>query len=111
MDRTVRPLVLTWIALMVLLAVTAASALLRLGWLNTAISLAVALAKALLVAFVFMRLKRAPALLRLAAVAGAVTLVVLIGLALTDYATRTELKAPWQQPATVAPQFGSRGAG
>jgi cytochrome c oxidase subunit 4 len=107
-DRTVRPLVLTWIALMALLAVTAACALLRLGWLNTAISLAVALAKALLVAFVFMRLKRAPALLRLAAVVGAVTLVLLFGLALTDYATRTELRAPWQQPATVAPRFGSR---
>ena len=108
MDRTVRPLVLTWLALLALLAKTAACALLRLGWLNTAISLAVALAKAMLVAFVFMRLKRAPALPRLAAVAGAVTLALLFGLALTDYATRTELKAPWQQPATVAPRFGSR---
>jgi cytochrome c oxidase subunit IV len=108
MDRSMRPLVLTWLALMALLATTAACALLRLGWLNTAISLAVALAKALLVAFVFMRLKRAPALLRLAAGAGAVTLVLLFGLALTDYTTRTELKAPWQQPAVVAPRFGSR---
>jgi cytochrome c oxidase subunit 4 len=107
-DRTVRPLVLAWIALLALLALTAGCALLRLGWLNTAISLAVALAKALLVAFLFMRLKRAPALLRLAAVVGAVTLVLLFGLALTDYTTRTELKAPWQQPATVAPRLGSR---
>jgi cytochrome c oxidase subunit 4 len=107
-DRTVRPLVLTWLALIALLATAAARALLRLGWLNTAISLAVALAKALLVAFVFMRLKRAPALLRLAAVAGAVTLALLFGLALTDYTTRTALKAPWQQPATVAPRLGSR---
>jgi cytochrome c oxidase subunit 4 len=107
-DRNVRPLVLTWIALMALLATTAACALLPLGWLNTAISLAVALAKALLVAFVFMRLKHAPALLRLAAVAGAITLVLLFGLALTDYTTRTELRAPWQQPGTVAPRFGSR---
>jgi cytochrome c oxidase subunit 4 len=107
-DRTVRPLVLAWIALLALLALTAGCALLRLGWLNTAISLAVALAKALLVAFVFMRLKGAPALLRLAAVGGAVTLVLLFGLALTDYTTRTELKAPWQQPATVAPRYGSR---
>jgi cytochrome c oxidase subunit 4 len=100
--------VFTWIALMALLATTAACALLRLGWLNTALSLAIALAKALLVAFVFMRLKHAPALPRLAAVAGAVTLVLLFGLALTDYATRTELGAPWQQPATVLPRFGSR---
>lgn len=108
MDRPVRPLVLTWLALLALLATTAGCALLGLGWLNTVISLAIALAKALLVAIVFMRLKRAPALLRLAAVAGAVTLALLFGLALTDYTTRTELKAPWQQPATVAPRLGSR---
>ena len=107
MDKATRPLVLTWIALMALLATTAGCALLRLGWLNTAISLAIALAKALLVAIVFMRLGRAPALLRLAAVAGVVTLVLLFGLSLTDYVTRTALKAPWQQPATVAPRFGS----
>jgi len=55
-----------------------------------------------------MRLRRAPVLLRLAAVTGAVTLALLFGLALTDYTTRTELKAPWQQPATVAPRMGSR---
>ena len=108
MDRSRRPLVLTWIALLLLLAATAGSALLPLGWLNTAISLGVALAKALLVAVVFMRLKRAPALVRLAAVAGTVTLAILFGLALTDYLTRTELKAPFQQPSTVAPRFGSR---
>jgi cytochrome c oxidase subunit 4 len=108
MNKATRPLLLTWIALMALLATTAGCALLRLGWLNTAISLAIALAKALLVAVVFMRLKRSPALLRLAAVAGAVMLALLFGLSLTDYTTRTELKAPWQQPATVAPRFGSR---
>ena len=108
MNKATRPLVLTWIALMALLATTAGCALLRLGWLNTAISLAIALAKALLVAIVFMRLKRAPALLRLAAVAGTVTLVLLVGLSLSDYTTRTALKAPWQQPATVSPRFGSR---
>jgi cytochrome c oxidase subunit 4 len=107
-DKTTRPLVLTWLALMALLAATAACALLRLGWLNTAISLAIALTKALLVAIVFMRLKRAPALLRLAAVAGAVTLALLFGLSMTDYATRPVLTAPWQQPALVTPRFGSR---
>jgi cytochrome c oxidase subunit 4 len=107
MKQATRPLVFTWIALMALLATTAGCALLRLGWLNTAISFAIALAKAVLVALVFMRLKRAPALLRLAAVAGAVMLALLFGLSLTDYTTRTELKAPWQQPATVSPRFGS----
>lgn len=108
MDTSRRPLVLTWVALMLLLAATAGIALLPLGWLNTAISFAIALAKALLVAIVFMRLRRAPPLVRLAAVTGAVTLALLFGLALTDYATRTELKAPFQQPSTVAPRFGGR---
>jgi cytochrome c oxidase subunit 4 len=108
MNKAIRPLVFTWIALMALLATTAACALLRLGWLNTAISLAIACAKASLVAIVFMRLRRAPALLRLAAVAGAVTFALLIGLSMTDYATRDALTAPWQQPATVAPRLGSR---
>jgi len=107
-ENPVRPLVLTWLALLALLATTAGCALLSLGWLNTVISLAIALAKALLVASVFMRLKRGPALLRLAAVTAAVTLALLFGLSLTDYTTRTELKAPWQQPATVAPRMGSR---
>ena len=108
MDKSIRPLVLTWAALLLLLAATAGIALLRLGWLNTVISMGIALAKALLVAIVFMRLKRAPALVRLAAVTGAVTLALLFGLALTDYATRTELKAPFQQPSAVSPRFGSR---
>ena len=46
--------------------------------------------------------------LRSIALLGAVTLALLFGLALTDYTTRAALKAPWQQPATVAPRFGSR---
>ena len=108
MERGVRPLVLTWLALMVLLASTAAIAWLQLGWLNTAISLAIALAKALLVALVFMRLRRAHGLLRLTALAGLVTLSLLFGLAGADYATRAAAPAPWQQPATVPPQLGSR---
>jgi cytochrome c oxidase subunit 4 len=62
----------------------------------------------LLVALVFMRLRQAPALLRLAALAGLVMLALLFGLSGTDYATRTEIPAPWQKPATVAPQLGAR---
>jgi cytochrome c oxidase subunit 4 len=107
-ERSNRPLILTWLALMALLAATAAIAWLPLGWLNTAISLGIALAKALLVALVFMRLRRAHGLLRLTAVAGVVTLCLLFGLAGADYATRVHDVAPWQQPATVAPRLGSR---
>jgi cytochrome c oxidase subunit IV len=107
MDKETRPLLLAWLALLALLALTAGASFLRLGWVNTAIGLAIALAKALLVALVFMRLRQAPALLRIAAVVGAVTMLVLFGLSATDYATRAELPAPWQQPATVAPRVGA----
>jgi cytochrome c oxidase subunit 4 len=108
MAGRIRPLIVTWLALMALLAMTAAVAWVPLGWVNTAISLGIALAKALLVALVFMRLRRAHGLLRLTALAGVVTLLLLFGLSATDYATRTAAPAPWQQPATVSPQLGSR---
>lgn len=102
MEKEMRPLFLTWIALMALLALTAALSFVKLGWLNTAIGLAIALLKAVLVALVFMRLRRSPALLRLAGVAGLITMMLLFGLSATDYATRAVLPALWQQPATVA---------
>jgi len=110
MERGKRPLILTWLALLALLVTSAGSAWLPLGWLNSAISLGIACAKALLVALVFMRLRQAHALLRLAAVAGLVTLVLLFGLAGADYATRSAVPAPWQAPATVAPRLGALGA-
>lgn len=103
-----RPLVLTWLALLALLLATAGAALLPLGWMNTVISFVIALAKAVLVMLVFMRLRRAPALLRIAAITGATALVILFALSTADYATRPELPAPWQQPSSVTPAFGSR---
>jgi cytochrome c oxidase subunit 4 len=107
MENT-RPLLLTWLALLALLVHTAALAWVPLGWGNMAASLVIALAKGVLVALVFMRLGTSSWLLRLAALAGAVTLALLFGLSGADYATRSELPAPWQQPATVAPRLGSR---
>jgi cytochrome c oxidase subunit 4 len=106
MEKEMRPLLLTWLGLLLLLALTAALSFVRLGWMNTAIGLAIALVKALLVALVLMRLRRSPALLRLAAVAGIVTMMLLFGLSATDYATRAVLPAPWQQPATIPPRSG-----
>jgi len=103
--QATRPLFLTWLGLMALLAVSAASAWAQLGWINTAIGLVVASVKALLVALVFMRLRHAHWLLRIAALAGLVTLALLFALSGADYATRTETPAPWQQPATVAPRL------
>ena len=80
MERSVRPLILTWLALLLLLAVSAGVATLPLGWLNNVISLAIALVKTLLVALVFMRLRRSPWLLRLAAMAGIFMLALLFSL-------------------------------
>jgi len=106
--RQQRPLVLTWLALLILLCISAASAWVPLGWVNSAISLAIAVIKALLVLVVFMRLRRAHSLVRLAAATGLCTLVLLFTLAGADYATRTEVRSPWQDPAAVPARLGSR---
>ncbi|HET8877117.1 MAG TPA: cytochrome C oxidase subunit IV family protein [Casimicrobiaceae bacterium] len=83
-----RSYVLVWLALIGLLVVTLASAYVPLGWANSAINLAIAVAKALLVAFFFMHLRSAHYMLRIAAMAGFFWLAILIGLSLTDFAIR-----------------------
>jgi cytochrome c oxidase subunit 4 len=109
-DRTqnLRPLVLTWVALMALLLLSAGTALLHLGWMNTAIGLVIALVKAVLVAVIFMRLRRAHSLLRITSLVGVAALVLLFGLSSADYFTRPQLPADYQQPTVVAPSVGSR---
>ena len=52
-----RTYVLVWVALIVLLLVTLGSAYVQLGRLNSAINLAVAVVKALLVVFFFMHFR------------------------------------------------------
>ena len=110
MDRGIRtlrrPLVLTWLALLVLLSISAGTAWIQLGWVNTAIGLAVATLKTVLVALVFMRLRVTHPLLRLTALAGMTTLALLFILSGADYVTRSEAPAPWQPPSTVAPPLG-----
>jgi cytochrome c oxidase subunit 4 len=91
-------LVLTWLGLMLLLALTLGSSYVPLGPWNTAINMAVSCAKALLIALIFMELGRAGALVRIAAVTGLVWLALLFGLSATDYATRAVSPAPWQAP-------------
>jgi cytochrome c oxidase subunit 4 len=86
---------LVWAALMVLLATTAASAFVPMGGWNSALNLAIACAKALLVLLFYMELRRSGALLRLAAAAAVLTLALLFGLSWTDYATRDVQQAPW----------------
>ncbi|MGN2245129.1 cytochrome C oxidase subunit IV family protein [Frateuria sp. GZRR35] len=85
----------TLLALLVLLGLSAGSALLRLGPFNTVANLGIAVIKALLVLTIFMRLKTDNALLRIVASAGFAWLAVMIALSLSDVLTRTPLLAPW----------------
>jgi len=77
-----------WAALLALLLLTLGSAYLRLGWANGAINVAIAAIKALLVMLFFMRLRASRPVLRLAAGAGFVWLLILGGLALADFLSR-----------------------
>jgi cytochrome c oxidase subunit IV len=88
-------LALTWVGLMLLLALTLASSYVPLGTWNTVINTAVSCAKGLLIALFFMDLARAGALLRLAAIVGLLWLGLLFGLSSADYATRDVSPAPW----------------
>jgi cytochrome c oxidase subunit 4 len=80
--------VLVWLGLLLLLLLTIGSAYLRLGWMNSAINLGIAIAKALLVMIFFMHLRSGHPMLRIVAAVGFLWLVLLIGLAFTDFATR-----------------------
>jgi cytochrome c oxidase subunit 4 len=96
----VRTYVAVWIALMALLALTAASAFVHLGAFNSVVNLAVAAAKALLVAAFFMHLRRhASALVRVFAGAALFMLALLFALSGADYATRHIAPAQWSAPA------------
>ena len=96
MSRAARPLLFTWLALLLLLATTFGVAHLPLGTAAPFASLAIAAVKALLVALFFMELRRAPALVVIFAVVAIVALAILFGLSGTDYATRLIHPAPWQ---------------
>lgn len=77
-------------ALMVLTALTVWAAYQHLGVWNTPVALAIAVAKALLVALIFMHLRSAPRLTILVIAASLLWLAILIVITVSDYATR-----PW----------------
>lgn len=87
-SRTIRHLSLTWLALMLLLALTCGSAFVALGRWNLAINLGVAIVKALLVVFVFMELKARATTVKVVTIIGIVLLAILGGLSLTDFVPR-----------------------
>ena len=80
--------IMVWVALLALLTLTVIAAYLPLGPVKLAVSLAIAGAKALLIAIFFMRLNKSSSLVRLTACAGFLWLIFMFMLAGTDYFTR-----------------------
>jgi cytochrome c oxidase subunit 4 len=85
---TVREASLTYIALMVLLAITVGSSFFSLGPGNGLINFGVALAKAMLIGLVFMHLRRSGLLISLTVAAALFWLAILFGMALIDFVSR-----------------------
>jgi cytochrome c oxidase subunit 4 len=83
-----------WLALMILLAATTASAFVPLGSLTLPISLAIAVAKALIVLLFFMELRASRPLVRSFAAAGFFWLLIMIVLTGADYWHRSDTRAP-----------------
>jgi cytochrome c oxidase subunit IV len=82
--------------LLALLAISAGTALIKLGPWNTVINLGVAVIKALLVISVFMHETEARKLTRLTSALGFIGLAMLIGLTLFDFLTRPVVPSPWK---------------
>ena len=85
---TVRAAVLTYVALLALLALTVGSTLFNLGAANTIINLAVAVAKAALIGLAFMHLRRSGVLVSLTITAVLLWLALLFSLPLLDFVSR-----------------------
>jgi cytochrome c oxidase subunit 4 len=81
-------------ALLALLALTVGAAYIDLGRFNFFISLAIAVAKALLIALIFMHVRYSEKLVWVFAAAGFFWLAILIALSLNDYFTRGWLDIP-----------------
>jgi cytochrome c oxidase subunit 4 len=87
--RPSNSLILCWVALMVLLALTVTLAYQPLGALNFVVALAIATAKTALVMVIFMELGSRPGLVRAFAGAGFFWLMILLWLGLVDFVTRS----------------------
>jgi cytochrome c oxidase subunit 4 len=85
-----RSLVLTWIALLGLLAATLSLAYVPMGIYNTVTGLGISAIKAALVVVLFMKLLDASPIVRIAAAAGLFWLAFLFALSATDYMTRND---------------------
>jgi cytochrome c oxidase subunit 4 len=86
-----RALVLCWLGLIALLTLTVCVAYLPLGTANTVVALGIASIKVLLIAAVFMELRKRDGLMIAFAGAGFFWLAIMLWLALADYVTRPVL--------------------
>jgi cytochrome c oxidase subunit 4 len=99
-----RRIAVAWAALVALMLTSLGSAYLRLGAGNLAVGIAIAAVKSAIVVWLFMRLRSAPATLRIVAATGLATLFLLAALSSVDYATRSPEPAAFQPPRQ-APSF------
>jgi len=86
--RPPRIIVLSWLGLLALLAVTVTAAYVPLGTANTVVAMVIAAAKATIVATIFMELRERHPLTIPFAGAGFFWLAIMLWLALADYVTR-----------------------
>jgi caa(3)-type oxidase subunit IV len=80
--------VLAWLALLLLLGLTATVSFVPLGYFNFPISLCIAGVKAAIIGFIFMRLIEVSPLQCLAAMAGPTWIFIMFVLMASDYLTR-----------------------
>jgi len=99
-----RVLAAAWAALLALMLTSLGSAYLDLGTGNVVAGVAIALVKSAIVLWLFMRLRTAPATVRIVGATALTTLLILITLSGVDYATRRREPAAFQ-PARQAPAF------
>jgi len=83
-----RPLAFTWVALLVLLAITAGSSAFDLGWGNLIVNLGIAVGKTVLIVLIFMHFIRSEAIVRLAVCVALFWLAILFALTFSDFFSR-----------------------
>ena len=87
---SVKTYITIWLALLVLTGLTAGIAFVNLGPFNTVVALVIATGKALLVVLIFMHVKyTSDRLTKVVLVSALFWLLLLLGLSLADYTTRT----------------------
>jgi cytochrome c oxidase subunit IV len=88
MSKETGLLILTWTALMALLAITVVATLLPLGPVKGAVNIGAALLKASLIYWVFMHLRQVKGFLRIAAAGAAAWILILGAMVFADIASR-----------------------